>query len=203
MVKVAKYIWTIAVVMLLFCLGGLIADKETIQENVIRLHVVASTDSAEDQSNKLVVRDSVLSYLKGNIDRNADATAAKEYLLMELDNIEAVANKTLQDLGLEQTATVTLRKEEFPARCYETFSLPSGIYDSLRVTIGDGKGQNWWCVVFPSLCLPNSTSGFKSAAVYSGFDQGLTNTMAEEDGYKIRFFFLDCLGKIENFLSFG
>ena len=102
-------------------------------------------------------------------------------------------------MGSGETAKITFLKEEFDTREYDTFSLPAGVYESLRITIGEGAGKNWWCVVFPSLCVPATTEGFADTAAGSGFDNSLTGALGNNGGYKVRFFLLDCLGRIENF----
>ena len=85
-------------------------------------------------------------------------------------------------------------------RQYDTFALPSGVYESLRISIGEAQGKNWWCVVFPSLCMPAVGENFSDAAAGAGFDDGLTNTLQQKKGYEIRFFLLDWLGWLENLL---
>ena len=113
--------------------------------------------------------------------------------------LEAAANKVLQELDAKYHAAVSLEQEEFPTRDYETFSLPSGVYDSLKVTIGSGEGKNWWCVVFPQLCLPAASTQVEDVAVSAGFSQDLGKTLIREDGYQVRFWLLDRLGKVQNF----
>ena len=93
--------------------------------------------------------------------------------------------------------------EEFATRYYDTFTLPAGIYEALRITIGEGEGQNWWCVVFPTLCVGATVEEFEETAHCAGFSDGLTGALTGEDGYEVRFFFLDALGKLENFLHKG
>ena len=116
-----------------------------------------------------------------------------------MPQIEAAANAVLQELGSEDCAVVSFMEEAFPVRDYDTFSLPSGVYNSLRITIGDGNGKNWWCVVFPSLCFQASSTGVEDVAAGAGFSDELSNSVTRQDGYQIRFYFLDMLGKIENF----
>ena len=79
-----------------------------------------------------------------------------------------------------------------------TFSLPAGVYDALKITIGEGKGHNWWCVAFPTLCLPATSEGFQEVSAQAGMNGTLEKALAGEDGYEIRFFLLDQLGKLEN-----
>lgn len=84
---------------------------------------------------------------------------------------------------------------------YDTFQLPAGLYEALRVTIGEGAGHNWWCVVFPTLCVPASSEGFQETAEASGLSSQLAGTLTREEGeYEIRFQFLDWLGQVKNWL---
>ena len=173
-----------------------IADRHTLSNDIIRLHVVGASDSEEDQQVKLQVRDAVLGVLESvQVEDVGDAKVSLEALFPQL---EQAANGALQDAGMPHKATVSLAREAFPTREYETFSLPAGVYESLRVTIGEGEGKNWWCVVFPSLCLPATSAEFEDTSVGAGFSDTLTDTLQQEQGYELRFFFLDCLGWLQN-----
>ena len=178
-------------------LGALIADREKLKSELVRLHVVAASDSAEDQAIKLRVRDAVLESLQDALSDVTDPRQARAYIEANLPKIEKVANQVLAAAGCGDVATVKLQAEEFTARVYDTFSLPAGIYDALRITIGAGQGRNWWCVVFPSLCLPATGEGFEAVAAGAGFSDTLTGTLTEE--YEVRFLLLDLLGQVENF----
>ena len=171
-------------------------DKKALQENLIRLHVVADSDSQEDQEIKLQVKNAVVAYLQPLVDGFESKEETMDYIADNLFSIQKVANTVLQELGNKDRAAVYLCAETFNTRQYETFSLPAGVYDSLRIQIGEGKGKNWWCVVFPSLCLPATSDGFQDSAVSSGFSEELGSTLVS--GRNFRFFILDCLGKLEN-----
>lgn len=188
---------------LLLPMTALGVEYQMQKQNLIRLHVVGASDGEQDQTVKLLVRDAVLDCIQEGISRCPDAETVKAYLRENLDTIEQVANEILANAGSSNSASVTLCKEEFPKREYDTFSLPSGVYDSLRVTIGEGEGKNWWCVVFPSFCLTASSDGFLDTAAGAGFSQPLRDTLAADTDYEIAFFFLDCIGKLENFFHFG
>ena len=149
----------------------LISDREQLNENLIRLHVVANSDSEEDQNVKLQVRDAVTASLQQELENLGDVEAAKAYLQENLPKIEKIANETLAAAGFDQQAVVTLCKEAFDTRYYDTFTLPAGVYESLRIIIGEGQGHNWWCVVFPSLCIPATAKGFEDTAVGAGFTE--------------------------------
>lgn len=194
--KLMKFLVIAQLLVCLVLIGMLVADKQMLSENLIRLHVVADSDSAFDQSVKLQVRDAVIAALENDVQNIGDVQAAKVYLTSRLDELQTVANDVLRAAGSHDTATVTLCREAFPVRRYDTFSLPSGVYESLRVTIGSGEGQNWWCVVFPSLCVG---AAVKDVAAGAGFSSNVTNAITGEEGYEVSFFLLDCLGKLENF----
>lgn len=178
---------------------GLYRDKQTLEDSLIRLHVVASSDSQEDQAVKLQVRDAVVSCVEAALSKVKTIDEAKAWLQENLPEIQQAANQVLKKLGLDYEASVTLAPEPFPKRDYDTFSLPSGVYESLRVTLGEGQGQNWWCVVFPQLCLPAAGEDTDSVAAGAGFSEALTGAVTGKEGYHLRFYFLDVLGKLENF----
>ena len=187
----------------LFWCGALVADRTRLNEELIRLHVVANSDSEADQAIKLRVRDAVCRSLEEDLRRIGDIGEAKTYLQNNLPKIQAVANATLRAAGCDFEAVVSLCKETFDTRLYDTFKLPAGVYEALRITIGEGNGKNWWCVVFPTLCVPATSDGFADTAAGAGFSDALTGTLSGEKEYALRFYFLDALGKLENMLFEG
>ena len=203
MKKLLKLFCFSAAFLALLYAGSLFADKHTLRQDVIRFHVIADSDNQQDQEIKLDVRDAIIDFVQEDLDAMSDVQAVKAYLTENLTQLELVANNTLAKLGSTDRARVYLTEEAFGRREYDTFSLPSGIYDSLRIEIGDAQGRNWWCVIFPSLCTPTTQEAFADTAVAAGFNDDLTNTLSADTGYEIRFFFLDCLGKLENFFSFS
>lgn len=178
--------------------SGIVRDRETLRSDLIRLHVVGESNSEEDQSVKLQVRDAILSYLESAMEQMPDMETAKEYLQTNLKNLEEISNKALKAAGSTAKAVVTLAQEAFPTRHYDTFSLPAGVYESLRVTIGEGEGKNWWCVVFPKLCIGATSAEMQDTAVGAGFSENLSDTLAGKPQTRVRFFVLDCLGWLEN-----
>ena len=196
-----KLLRSVFVCFLLVCVvygAALVGDRQKLKNELVRLHVVASSDSEEDQAIKLRVRDAVLESLQEGLADAADIDAARAYIESQLPKLESVANEVLAAAGCGDVATVSLQVEEFAARVYDTFSLPAGPYDSLRVTIGEGEGRNWWCVTFPTLCMPATTEGFEAVAAGAGFSEELTGSLTGE--YEVRFYLLDLLGQLENFL---
>ncbi len=199
MSKIIKFVWSAALVMSLFLVGILLADKLWLRENVIRLRVVAASDSVTDQQNKLLVRDAVTAYLETKMKNTDSVEAARVFLAGQLDALTEVATAVLCAQGCRDQVSVRMTEEAADSRKYDTFRLPSGVYQTLRIDIGEAEGKNWWCVVFPSLCIPATTDGFQSAAVGAGFNEGLTESLSQTEGFEVRFFLLDCLGKLEEF----
>ena len=196
--KLWKRLLFCALVAAFFWSGALIADRQKLSQELIRLHVVANSDEAADQAVKLLVRDAVTESLRSAMADVTDAAQAKAYIQENLPKLQAVANSTLEKAGFDSSAVVSLCRERFDIRHYDTFSLPAGVYESLRITIGDGQGKNWWCVVFPSLCLPAAGEGFEDVAAGAGFSNALKGSLTGETGYEVRFFLLDALGQLEN-----
>jgi len=183
---------------LVVALFNLWQDRRVLKENIIRLHVVANSDSAMDQEVKLQVKDEIVRYLQPIIDQFPSKQQAMEYIRDNLGVLQELSNDVLIRLGVKDKASASLQLEKFGTRIYDTFSLPAGSYDALRIEIGEAEGENWWCVVFPSLCLPATSSDFQETAITSGFSQGLSNTLSHNRSYRVRFFLLDCMGKLEN-----
>ena len=176
--------------------GTILLDRQTLDAGLIRLHVVGASDSRQDQSAKLRVRDAVLDSIRADLAEAGDMEAARACLQSLLPRVEAAANRTLKALGSEDRARVSLRKEAFPRRVYDTFTLPAGIYESLRVTVGEGAGHNWWCVAFPELCLPAAGRQVAAVAAEAGFSPSLRGAILGEQPYELRFYLLDLLGRL-------
>ena len=203
MKRFSKKLITAIAIILTFLFAGIVKDKMQLRRDMIRLHVVANSNTEADQKVKRQVRDAVLSTLRSSIPNGCDASMAKDYIHQNIPQLEAAANAVLESAGFDDRAAVSLLNEEYPVRHYETFSLPSGVYQSLKVVIGSGEGENWWCVVFPNLCEPVTTDAFHKTSESSGISATLDNALCVDRKYEIRFFLLDCLGKIENFFRFG
>lgn len=195
-----KLICALIILTAVFLLGALSADQLNLEENLIRLHVVADSNSEHDQQIKLKVRDAITQKLNDVMQQLPDAQTAKAYLQEHLPELETIANDVLKAAGEKCRAIVTLAKESFPTRKYDTFSLPAGVYESLRVTIGSGEGENWWCVVFPRLCVSTTSDGFENIAVGAGFSDSVTGALSGEKEYQVRFWLMDCIGRIQSWL---
>ena len=196
--KVLKRISICLLLTVVIWICAAVADRGQLREELIRLHVVGASDSEEDQRLKLRVRDAVRECLEDGMESLSGTEEALAYLEENLPKIEAAANRVLREAGCDDTATAHLGTEEFSKRVYDTFSLPAGVYQSLRIVIGEGAGRNWWCVVYPSLCTPVTEDGFEEAARCAGFSDTLTMALEGKEGYEIRFFLMDLVGRLEN-----
>lgn len=149
-------------IMIMILVNSISYSKQVISnisENVLRLHVIANSDSKEDQEIKYKVRDKVLEYMT-TISKDC-TTKAEAISLLEnnLDNIKNIVIKVLNENNFNYSVKLEIGNFDFPTKVYGDISLPAGYYDALRIIIGEGKGQNWWCVMFPPLCFVDVSSG--------------------------------------------
>ncbi len=136
------------------------AVSSNISSSVFRLHVIANSDSSEDQNLKLIVRDRVLAYMNSLVDTNISSKEEIMRLVSDnLENFKSIAQDTVYENGYNYDVNVEIGNFTFPTKTYGDIALPAGYYDALRVTIGEAKGKNWWCVMFPPLCFVDVSSG--------------------------------------------
>ena len=128
-----------------------------VYEDTVRLHILANSDSEEDQNLKLRLRDDILKKFSIAMSGYENAEEAKAALTAVLPQIESFSKEKIREYGYSYPVAVTLTEEWYDTREYESFTLPKGYYSSLRIIIGNGKGQNWWCVMYPPLCLDIAT----------------------------------------------
>lgn len=135
---------------------------ERLGDKLVRFHVVANSNSIEDQSIKLKIRDMVLSEIGGRLEKLETRAAALEYLKNHLSEIESIANRLLSDAGFPYLSRAYVDKFNFPVKSYGETTLPEGSYTALKIVLGNGNGKNWWCVMFPPLCFIDITRGLAS-----------------------------------------
>lgn len=135
------------------------AVSEDLSNSVFRLHVIANSDSEEDQNLKLKVRDNLLEYMNSLCTGVSSKEEAITIAQNHIRDFESIAKKVIFDNGYDYNVTVEISKCDFPTKQYGDVSLPAGIYDALRVKIGSASGHNWWCVMFPPLCFVDVSSG--------------------------------------------
>ena len=171
-----------------------IHSEAAIYDNVLRLHVLANSDSSEDQALKLEVRDRILEETATLFKDCKSKDEAREAVESNLDKIREIAEQTVREAGYEYGVSVSLGEEEYPTKNYEECCFPAGEYLSLRVMIGEAEGENWWCVLFPPLCLD---AAGESREVFA--EVGLTDeqysfiTETDNAQYKVRFKLLEVI----------
>lgn len=138
---------------IIFSCFGFFSKCENINDKILRLHILANSDSEEDQNLKLKVRDKILEYSKAAFEKAKTKEDAKQLLSQNLDEIKILAQNEVKKHGYEYPIEVNLNKAYFTTRRYENFTLPAGKYDAIKVLIGKAQGRNWWCVMFPALCF--------------------------------------------------
>ena len=172
-----------------FLLSGIWAlnTQRDLADRVVRLHVLANSDTEEDQALKLLVRDAVLERTTEILEQSEDRESAEALLRESLPELEVLAEETVRANGYDYAVTAELEDTAFPTKEYDGFSLPAGEYLALRILIGEGAGQNWWCVVFPPLCTAASAD-VPETALAAGLTEDQVSLMAEEDsGYVLKF----------------
>lgn len=173
-------------------------------DKVLRLHVLANSDSEEDQALKLKVRDAVIETLTPMLEDLSSIEEVVKIANESLSVIKECAEETVRAQGYPYDVSVTLTKETYPTRDYGSMCFPAGEYSSLRVMIGEAEGQNWWCVLFPPLCLSaassraNNASDNKDAFISAGLTDDQYNIVTETHGvkYKVRFKILELVESV-------
>ena len=170
---------------MIFLSEGFIAAG-TVREECLRLHVLAASDSEADQDVKLRVRDAILTGTGDLFSSCGTASEAVERAAEEKDKIKNIAENVLRENGFGYGAEVYIQEEYFGTRQYDGVTLPAGNYTALKVILGSGGGHNWWCVMFPPLCLPAVTEGSEDS-VYGAFGENGGNLVTGKNGYKVKF----------------
>ena len=187
------FAFTLCLILLIGVLSFLPVHGESeLYQSVVRLHVLANSDSDEDQNLKLIVRDKILEKAKSLLSECNSQKEAQAIIESNLYVFESIVQSTVISEGYEYEVRIKLSDEEYPTKNYESCCFPSGNYLSLQILIGEAKGQNWWCVLFPPLCLSAASEGSEAFA-----EVGLTGeqynviTETENPRYKVRFKLLE------------
>ena len=152
-----KYILSFFGIVAIFCAVFFCTKKgNEVNDDYLRIHITANSNSDFDKNIKYKVKDAVVDFLILMLGDVKDKESAEILLKDNLQKIEAVANDALCRFGVKYNAQVTLVEEKIPTRVYDDFSLQSGVYQSLKIDLGQAKGDNWWCVVFPAVCFTSS-----------------------------------------------
>lgn len=161
--KIYKRILIIFILFLAYIFTSLFfysdAVTNNISKNVFRLHVIANSDSKEDQDLKYKVRDELIKYMKSISSNISTKDEAINLANNNLDVFHAIASRVIKENGFDYPVKIEIGNFDFPTKTYGDISLPAGFYDALKVEIGEAKGRNWWCVMFPSLCFIDVSNG--------------------------------------------
>lgn len=183
------------IISLILNIAGFAYTCDDIRKNVLRLHVIAASDSDEDQALKLKVRDAVLKEGADIFNGSVNIDNAVQKITPEIERLTGVAEDVVRQSGFDYDVKITLSREYFNTRTYESVTLPAGRYLAVRVVIDSGEGHNWWCVMFPPLCLP-------AAIVSTDIDDVLTdravNLVKKDPKYEPRFKIVEWIEKIKN-----
>lgn len=187
---------TAGAVMAVSTFGEFQKNCDSLSEKVLRLHVLANSDSEADQQLKLKVRDAILQESDRLFQQSDSKEAAMAQMATHLSDVEQVAERTLRKNGCDLPVTAALKKVEFNTRTYGNITLPAGEYDALQVEIGAAKGKNWWCVLFPSLCVPSSTNVQMEDVLTQDELQ-----VVEQSGYDVRFKVVEWYEAVKGWIS--
>lgn len=154
------------------------ALQNSIENKLIRFHVIANSDKAEDQALKLKIRDKVLDYITPKLKNSKNIEESRSILKQNDDNIKEIAENVVKDNGYFYNVVTMLSKENFPVKTYGNITLPQGEYEAYRIIIGNGGGQNWWCVMFPPLCFIDITKGEVS---YKETEKTMKQVLSEKE----------------------
>lgn len=174
-------------------------DEFEIYENTVRLHVLANSDTEADQSLKLKVRDALLERV------NSYGASTKEEAVSQIDEARneliEIAENVVKVNGYDYEVSIEISQEMYPTRYYEDFALPAGKYTSVRVIIGEGEGENWWCVLYPPLCTAAAVSYDEDYCIEAGLTKGQYNLITENESgeYKIKFRLLELVQEVFGF----
>ena len=199
-------IWELALMGGVLCallLGGwLDREQAELAGQVIRFHVIANSDSPTDQELKLAVRDSVLAAAEAIYPEGATLEEARAALEDNLALLARAGRETVEEWGQNYPVTASLEETWFPTKEYDGFALPAGQYTALRVVIGEGAGQNWWCVAFPPLCLGAACDTVEAAQAAGYFTPDQAALVTESSGgYTLKFKGMELLGELRRLLD--
>ncbi len=166
-----------------------VSASTQVKTDTLRLHIIANSDSDFDQELKLRVRDRVLEYTGGLFAEASGKTEAEALAKYSASDIKAVAEEVIAESGANYSVSVEITNMWFETRSYDGFTLPAGDYDAVRIIIGAGEGHNWWCVMYPPLCLPGAENALQKYGANAKFVEG--------DGFEIRFAFLEWLESLK------
>ncbi len=180
--------------------GAFAYNCSRVRSDVLRLHVIANSDCSADQQLKLMVRDAVLERGAQLFDGTVTADEARRKIEPHKAELEATAREVIERAGYDYPVSVNVVNEYFATRCYGSLTMPAGRYTAVKVVIGEGAGRNWWCVMFPPLCLPAAQD--KGGNLDAFFDDGELKVVESSGRYEPRFKIVEIIEKLREKTSF-
>lgn len=174
--------------------SGFNAGCEDIRQNVLRLHIIANSNSSLDQALKLKIRDRIIEESGMIFEDVTDLEDAVKQAENKISLLEDIANRVIKEEGISYTAKARIDKQYFETRVYDDFTLPAGVYDSLIIDVGKAEGKNWWCVIFPEICIPSAVKGELSDTVS---DRGV-DIAVNQNRYILRFRAVEIYEELKN-----
>lgn len=191
--RVFVLLFLLTLFILVSAISYVTAVSKDIADSVFRLHVVANSDSKEDQELKLKVRDELLSYMNALAENCSSKKEVVELAKNHQKEFKEIAERTIRENGFSYDVTIEIGDSDFPTKTYGDISLPAGTYDALKVKIGEAKGQNWWCVMFPPLCFVDVSSGIvpdeSKEEIKENLNEEEYDLISQTDDTKINFKF--------------
>lgn len=190
--------FSIIFLILILAFSYCISVQKSLSNKVLRLHILANSNSAFDQELKLKVRDEIINYLTPLLETSSNLSETKKIISNNIDSIDALAQNIVSKHSNYKTNS-TLATSKFPTKQYGSISFPAGQYEALKIVIGEGKGNNWWCVMFPPLCFTNSSAGEFDDASTKKLEENLSKdeyymiNNYEKKDVKIKFKILELL----------
>ena len=197
----ALTIFTVLVLLMTVCSAAFPVNGEVdLYDKLIRLHVLANSDSEEDQALKLKVRDAVLDYTNDVISGCPDISEAKQIIEQNKDEIQKICEDVVSESGYGYPVSIQLGYEKYPEKSYGSVTLPSGDYYSVRVMIGEAEGHNWWCVLFPPLCV-GAAKDERAVMTSAGLTKNEVDILTENEGerYVLKFRIIEFFRRVFSF----
>lgn len=199
MYKFLKYSWICVLVLWMFILGGLLSDLYSLRHDFVRLHVISHANTQTDKKELQSVLRATAEWINRQIDGMDSSANVMSVLSCQIYNIQKVADSALMAGDSKNRTTVSLEREYFRGMEYDAFSLPSGVYPTLKICIGDARGYEHPCVVFPIMCQSKTNSFSQVLGRDYGISAGLLKTVFHQDIFSLRFAMLDTIGMAEKF----
>lgn len=184
---------------LVFCICATVSFEKRcdgIREDILRLHVIANSDSKEDQALKLKIRDAILENSASTLEGCDDIISAKTKIGSSVASFRDIAQQCVFEHGYDYNVSIYLDKSYFPTRVYDNVTMPAGYYNALKIVIGKGEGKNWWCVMFPSLCLPGAYK--KEDRLKQVLTEQELELVLSSPNYEVRFWLVEKYYDIKN-----